>query len=126
MNPLPACDCILNGREPVAIYEYSGLKNERLGYIARYDKPGGGKEFRTWVWREGAWRCEGFPKPRPLYGLWRLAGAKPMNPVIVVEGEKCANALAQLIPSYVPISWPNGAASAKHADWSPLAGRTVV
>ena len=32
-----------------------------------------------------------FPEPRPLYGLDRLA-AKPAATVLLVEGEKCADA----------------------------------
>ena len=37
------------------------------------------------------WRWQGFSKPRPLYGLDRLA-ARPAAPVVLCEGEKSADA----------------------------------
>ena len=115
----------LNGRDPVATYEYLSLAGELLGYSARYEKPEGGKEFRTWVIGPDGLACKGFPIPRPLYGLPRLA-ASPSAPVIIVEGEKCADALATTGTTYVPISWPNGATNAKKTDWEPLHGRACL
>ncbi|MPZ09238.1 MAG: DUF927 domain-containing protein [Kiloniellaceae bacterium] len=46
--------------------------------------------------------------------------------MLVVEGEKAADAAAALFPTYVSTTSPNGAKAADKADWSPLAGRTVV
>ena len=115
----------LSGRDPVASYEYLSTDGALLGYAARYEKPEGGKEFRTWVVGTDGLACKGFPTPRPLYGLQRLASS-PNAPVVVVEGEKCADALATTATTYVPISWPNGASNAKKADWEPLRGRSVL
>ncbi|WP_322528691.1 DUF927 domain-containing protein [Salinicola sp. LHM] len=83
----------------------------------------------TW-WRrtatgEGKWQRKGLPDPRPLLNLDRLA-ANPGAPVVVCEGEKSADAAADLMPEYVATCWPNGAQSASKADWTPLAGRNVV
>ena len=115
----------LNGRDPVATYEYLSADGKLLGYAARYEKPEGGKEFRTWVVGPQGLACKGFPKPRPLYGLQRLADS-PNAPVIVTEGEKKVDALATTTTTYVPIAWPNGASNAKYADWTQLAGRNVL
>jgi putative DNA primase/helicase len=71
------------------------------------------------------WRWLGFPKPRPLYGLDRLA-ARPKAPVVVTEGEKAADAAALLLLDHVAVTSPGGSKAAKAADWSPLAGRHVV
>jgi hypothetical protein len=60
------------------------------------------------------------PKPWPLYNRTRLAGA---TAVMVVEGEKCVHALAAI--GVVATTCPDGAGKAIHADWSPLAGKTV-
>jgi putative DNA primase/helicase len=72
-----------------------------------------------------AWRWKGLPKPRPLYGLDRLA-ARPDAPVVLAEGEKAADAAGELLPNHVATASLNGAEAAKVADWSALAGRRVV
>ena len=40
---------------------------------------------------------------RPIYGLADLA-ARPDAPVLVVEGEKAADAAAELLPDYVAVT----------------------
>lgn len=90
-----------------------------------------GKKIRPFTpWRnargELIWVARGFPEPHPLYGLHLLA-ADPHKPVLVVEGEKAAEA-ARLIPEikdYVVVTWPGGANSVSKADWMPLKGRIV-
>jgi len=62
------------------------------------------------------------PGCRPLYGLDKLAGS-PGSPVVVVEGEGCADALLKL---GVLATTSGGADSAARADWQPLAGRDVT
>jgi len=62
--------------------------------------------------------------PIRLFGRDLLA-ARPDEPVLIVEGEKCWKA-AQEIPGYVPVTWNGGAKKAKLVDWSALVGRTVV
>jgi predicted P-loop ATPase len=68
------------------------------------------------------WSRFPFPKPRPLYGLDRLGDARQ---VIVVEGEKCRDALAGETGRVV-VSWAGGTQGVKHTDWTPLRGRNVV
>lgn len=58
----------------------------------------------------------------PLYGLETLGDARQ---VIVVEGEKCRDALARETGRAV-VSWAGGTQGVKHTDWTPLAGRNVV
>lgn len=71
------------------------------------------------------WRWQGLPEPRPLLRLDELA-QKPAAPVVLCEGEKAADAAAELLPHYVSTCWPNGAQSHHKADFAPLAGRTVL
>ena len=110
---------------PTATYPYCDSAGRLMFYVARYDGPEG-KAFAPWTWRGGKWQARGWPPPRPLYGLELLAAA-PDAPVLVVEGEKAAEAARRLLGgAYAVVTWPNGAASVKRADWAPLAGRHVL
>ena len=98
-------------------YTYSDAGGAYLGSITRNVNDAGKKTFRA---------SKGFPDPpRPLYGLARLA-QRPDAPVLVVEGEKAADAAGKTFPDYVCVTSPFGAQSAAKADWTPLAGRDVT
>jgi hypothetical protein len=62
-----------------------------------------------------------FPDGKPLYRLSALC-ATPTGPVILVEGEWCADKLAGI---GVLATTSGGAQSAGTADWFPLAGHSV-
>ena len=83
----------------------------------------------TWCKRSDGqttqWRWQGLPEPRPLLRLDELA-ERADAPVVLCEGEKAADAAAELIPDYVATCWPNGSNSWHKADLTPLKGRTVV
>ncbi|RWM25181.1 DUF6371 domain-containing protein [Mesorhizobium sp.] len=115
-------------------WSYRNAEGRLLGHIARYDRPANGakpkKEFRPFTFFQGPqdkreWRCKGFPDPRPLYGLDRLA-ERPDALVIIVEGEKAADAASKRFPDHVAMSPPNGSNAARRADWDPLTGRRVI
>jgi len=110
--------------DPVARYAYRDADG-LLGYVARYEPAGERKQFAPWTWAGEKWVAKAFPKPRPLYGLDRLAAAKPGSTVLLVEGEKCADAIRQLVAPWVVMSWPGGARAIGTVDWEPLRGRTV-
>lgn len=115
-------------------WEYRGPEGALLGLVYRFRTSDGGKEVVPCVWARhprGAeqWRWLSFPEPRPLYWPARAAGAKPHDdvPVLVVEGEKCADAAhAELGAWYAVVSWPGGGKAADKADWRVLSGRTAV
>ncbi|MFM1991324.1 MAG: hypothetical protein RJA99_4281 [Pseudomonadota bacterium] len=116
---------------PTASWEYRSIDGALLNVICRYATSAGGKEIRPLSWCQNAagelkWHGVHLPEPRPLYGLPRLAGdAAPC--VILVEGEKCADALHELLAGARPVlTWPGGANGTKKADFSPLAGRKVI
>jgi putative DNA primase/helicase len=117
--------------EPSKRWTYLDPRGQVLGFVLRFDIKGSGKEIRSLVFAEHErwgrqWRWLGFPRPRrPLYGLDRLA-ARPEAPVVVCEGEKSADAAAQLLPVYVTVTSPGGSKAAKAADWSALTGRKVT
>lgn len=121
--PMPAHPA--HGR-PAATWTYHDDSGAPTFHVCRFDHADGGKDvLPLTLWRkDGAlrWQWKGYHKPRPLYGLHRLA-ARPDARVLIVEGEKAADAAAMLLSGFVAITSPGGAAGAKHANWSPLAGR---
>jgi putative DNA primase/helicase len=115
--------------KPSRTWTYHDAQGRLIGYVCRFDLASGDKEFRPLTYcRSGKgsleWRWKAWPEPRPLYGLDRLA-KRPKAPVIVCEGEKAADAAAELLPDYICVTSPNGSLAAARADWSALAGRTV-
>jgi putative DNA primase/helicase len=84
-----------------------------------------GKKIRPLWWDGTAWRWKAPPAPRPLYRLDALR-QHPDAPVLIVEGEKTADAAQRLFPGAVAITWPSGCKAIDKADWSPLAGRRCV
>lgn len=121
-NPkLPACS---------ARYTYRNAAGNVLGFICRIDDGKGGKKLipRTpWYDDRGdiVWQTKGFACPRPLYGLDQLASL-PGAVVVLVEGEKCADAYRALDPATPTLTWPGGSGAIEHVDWEPLRGRRVV
>ncbi|MDB5452420.1 MAG: hypothetical protein JWO33_998, partial [Caulobacteraceae bacterium] len=116
---------------PVAAWAYRDATGQVLRYTLRFAKPDGDKEIRpATLWRQkpGApmrWRPAAEPGKRPLYGLDTLA-ARPTAPVLLVEGEKSADAAAQRFPDCVAMTWPGGANAIGKADFTPLQGRRVL
>jgi len=112
---------------PSMVFPYFLADGSLFGYVLRHELPGGDKETPMVMWvrlPDGSecWCRYPFPKPRPLYGLHELGDARQ---VIVVEGEKCRDAL-RLKTGRVVVSWAGGTQGVKHTDWTPLAGRNVV
>lgn len=84
-----------------------------------------GKKIRPLWWDGTAWRWKAPPAPRPLYRLDALR-SRPDAPVLIVEGEKAADAAQRLFPEAVAITWPSGCKAIDKADWSPMASRRCV
>ena len=91
--------------------------------VTRYQTPGG-KQYRPLRPEGKGWKFCDPPGPLPLYNLPALVAADRVNPVYIVEGEKCADVLTKL--GLVATTSAHGSKSAGKSDWSPLAGRNVV
>ena len=115
--------------KPIRIFRYLDASGAPIGAVARFDLPDGGKEVLPLTcWDDGGgarWRWQSWPEPRPLYGLDWLA-QRLAAPVLLVEGEKAAEAAQNIFPDHIAVTSPGGAKAAAKADWSPLAGRTVT
>ncbi|MCC7014864.1 MAG: DUF3987 domain-containing protein [Planctomycetes bacterium] len=106
----------ISGRWP-----YTNLAGEEVFRVVRIDSADGRKTYRPLHPTSGGWVI-GDPKQQlPLY---RLAELDAADLVIVVEGEKCVEALRSV--GFAATTSAHGAGSAHKTDWSPLAGRPVV
>jgi hypothetical protein len=103
--------------EFVAAWAYPG-DTFRVG---RFALANGAKTFRP-IHRNGAGWSIGDPAgPLPLYLSDTIGDA---GLVVVVEGEKCADAAASV--GLVAVTSAHGGGSAHKSDWQALAGREVV
>lgn len=108
------------------VFPYHRPDGSLLGYVLRRSLPSGSKETPM-VMRvrlpDGTecWSRFPFPKPRPLY----RANKADRDQVIIVEGEKCADAMAAITKRCV-VTWAGGTYGVDHADWSPLDGKDVI
>lgn len=114
---------------PSHTWRYANANGDTIGFVCRFDLPDGGKDVVPCCYCQHddgrrEWRWLSFAKPRPLYGLDLLA-ANPNAGVLIVEGEKTADAARTIAPGVV-VTWPGGGKAVKFADWSPLAGRKVL
>lgn len=109
-------------------WAYRSATGELQGYVCRFETPEG-KETRPLRYgiRKGRerWHWKGWREGRPLYRLPELLASADAT-VLVVEGEKSADAAARLLPDFAAVTSMNGARSPGKSDWSPVAGRDVV
>jgi hypothetical protein len=120
-----------NYGNPAQRWEYRDASGRLVGYIYRFNKPDGGKELMPLAWcvsSDGAitqWRWKSFNKPRPLYQGHKLRH-QHNHVVLVVEGEKTADAAQKIFPDYCVITWPGGTGAVKLVNWEVLKNRDVV
>jgi D5 N terminal like len=115
--------------KPTALWTYRDADARPFTVDFRFDLPGAKKEVLPCTWAQSdrgvrAWRWM-HSKPRPIYGLDRLA-ARPAAPVLLVSGAKCADVGDRVAPGYVSITWQGGDDLVEHVDWKALAGRAVT
>ncbi len=100
-----------------AKWDYHDADGKLIACVYRYDTAGG-KEYRPWDVKT---RTHKAPEPRPLYNIPDILKS---DIVILVEGEKCADAL--IGQNLCATTAMNGAkAPVEKTDWSPLKGKQV-
>ncbi|MDQ2069057.1 DUF6371 domain-containing protein [Natronospira bacteriovora] len=94
--------------------------------LYRFDTPQG-KEVRQAIPTAEGWEWKGLPKgvARPLYEVEWLSMYSDC-PVILVEGEKAAEAATAHFPKAFCTTWAGGCSGASKAYIEPLRGREVV
>jgi AAA domain len=112
---------------PVGEWKYYDLHGKIVASVVRYEPAGtpASKTYRPWCFKnvdgQEKW-VMGAPTIRPLLYLSEVATA---STVVLVEGEKCADALRSL--GIVATTAMQGAkAPIEKTDWAPLAGKRVI
>ena len=127
VEPVEQAAARLMKRPADFIWRYLDELGHLLFAVARWNEEDNDKTFRplSWVRRPDGrteWALQHLDTPRPLYGLDQLA-ASPSTSIVIVEGEKAADAARLVFPSSVVLTSPGGANAAEWADWSVLRGR---
>ena len=124
--------------KPTRSWAYHDAEGQILAHVLRFDlppkKPGGKADkaiLPLTLWRTEvggfAWDWKNMPEPRTLYRLHHLvASAQTDKVILITEGEKAADAAAQLFPDMVVTTPMNGANAPAMTDWSVCAGRHCV
>ena len=118
---------------PSHVWPYYDTKGNVLLYVCRFDHEDGSKDVVPYSWCEHhnkparwTWRGITGSSKRPIYGLDRLA-AMPDADVLVVEGEKTADAGQRLMLDHCAVvSWLGGSGTADKISLHPLRGRRVI
>lgn len=114
--------------KPFKVWAYRTADGKLIGYVCRFNTKEG-KEVLPFVYctdgNREEWRWHGFDKPRKIYNLQNVTANKDKT-VIIVEGEKTADAGAKLIPTSEVTTWIGGARAIKETDWSSLHGRKII
>lgn len=112
---------------PVLLHPYFNDTKQLIGAVLRLEI----KDSKVYVpiqWGEAmgeqGWIAAAFSKPRFPYGIDKLIDQD--QPVVVVEGEKAADALQDVAPEIAALSWAGGTNSVGHTDWSCIYGKRVV
>lgn len=121
--------------KPVAAWAYHNSNGNIIGFVCRFELKDGKKDVLPYSFKQqidenaqplgnAVWRWMEIDKPRPLYDL-HLIEQNLEKIILVVEGEKTAEAAKQLFPQYVVTTWIGGSDNVKYTDWTPLKDRNV-
>lgn len=111
---------------PSAVYQYKNSNKELMHYVYRFDT-GDGKDLLPLTYckngsDEYSWQWKSISNNRPLYNLQTFTD----KPVLIVEGEKAADAAySQLGSSYDITTWSGGSSAVLKTDWKPLENKTI-
>ena len=119
-----------NGAVETMRFAYLDENKNLLGYVVRIEDLEGNKQTLPLTYCQNEkghtfWKWQGFGENRPLYGLDRLAD-HPDKPVLIVEGEKAADAAQKLFSDHVVVTWLGGTGGVRKANFDPLIGKDVT
>lgn len=114
------------------VYRYRTRDGHPIGAVLRWNAtPERGKEIRpvSWIQLQGKespeWKWCGFANPRPLYRGERIKKESD-KPIVIVEGEKCVDALESILPDHIILTWCGGAGQIGSADFAGLEDRDIT
>ena len=140
-HPAPKLEDLVNRKlhyyfEEVARHAYRNEGGQLLYYVLRLkDRNDPLKKITPPLsfgyWKSNpeklCWELKGPAERNTIYNLSYLK-ERPLETVLIVEGEKTADLAAGKFPgqNFVCITWPGGAGAVRLADWAPLVSRKVV
>jgi len=114
----------------LSYYRYYSSKGIAVGCVVRCDMDIEGDKVKSFAqfsydrikekW-QGSWSGEG----KPLYNLQEIV-TRVDAPIMIVEGEKTAEAAKLLFPDYIITTSCMGSASPRSSNWSFLRNRDVI
>ena len=114
---------------PPVLHPYRWPDGSTALVVVRFATPQGKRARRiSWGMRNGRarWQWGGTENAAvPLYRLPELL-ERPTVPVLILEGEKTADAAAALFPQYAATAPLGGSSPADGTDWRPLRGRRIL
>lgn len=116
---------------PNWVYPYYRADGKLVCYVLRIDLDNGKKITPTISWCERPDGSQGWVYMRPKSSHLmpynsQFIKSRPEAPILIVEGEKCADAAPRLLPAYVPLSWLGGTNAVDKTDWSCVKGKKVL
>ncbi|WAJ69747.1 DUF927 domain-containing protein [Catenovulum adriaticum] len=114
---------------PSKIWNYTNAKGVLIIRVMRFDSADGNKTYRPLAYgsKKGQapkWHWQQLPDNRPLYNL--PAVSSQCENVVLVEGEKAADAAKSLFTDYVASTWSGAVKAVAKTDFSPLASKNVL
>ena len=113
---------------PSNAWAYHDASGNVISFVCRFDLPNGKKDVIPYSYKSNGsksrWSWIGLDTPRLLYNLHEITN-NPDKIILLVEGEKTADAGKRLFPNYVVTTWIGGADGIKNADWTPLHNRKI-
>ena len=106
-----------NFGENEGVWEYLGINGDHIGYIVRY-KPQDGKRkyFLPFTFQEGNWVNKWLADNKaPLYNAHLLKSNLDKD-ILIVEGEKTADAASLIFTEYLCMTWKGGAQAIKNIN----------
>lgn len=113
------------------LYTYADQNRKIRCHVCRAEKDGASKNKKMLYLSYGTlngktgWHWKAPTGQRLPYRLENLPRNKEV-PVLIVEGEKTADAAVKLFPDYAVLSSMGGSNAADRTDWNCLRGRNVV
>lgn len=116
------------------MYPYHNQDGNVLFYTLRLESKGDGKKIvlplsygKSHPDATPSWNFKRYNEGKALLYNEHLISKDLEKPIVIVEGEKTANAAQQLLgKEYIVVSWLGGSSAAKEANWSRLCGRDVI
>lgn len=105
-------------------WDYHDASGNHVLRVCRWETEKG-KEIRPLSLHADGWQWKQVEDARPLYRLPELM-LRPRDRVLIVEGEKAADAAAKWLPHLVCTTWAGGAKAASKTDWKPLLNHDVT